>query len=148
MIEASEGLTVARILVLEEEEEMFEVLCATLERAGHAVVRAEKAKQGRDTAPGAGFDLVVTDTPLPDWCGPEFLRELRRGSPRLKVIVFTGGGRSSPVGYLPTLARFGAVCALGKPFARQELLDAVRLSLSADPAGGDEAVVAAGDQRN
>lgn len=121
----------ARILIVIEDEPVFSALADCLGRDGHTVERGVAAS-GRK---GACFDVLVADTPAPDWCGVDFLREVRVTSPGVKVILLTGEAESSSVGYLPAVARFGAVCTLRKPFDGPELVEAVRWALSPDAGG-------------
>ena len=120
----------ARILVVEEGGQLFAELEEVLGHAGHTVERAQVVKKLRDCPADETFDLVVADTPMPDWCEPRFLRELRRRCPNVRLVALTGGHGLSSVGYLPAAARFGAVCILRKPFSREELLEAVERALS------------------
>ncbi len=120
----------AKILIVIEEEPLFAALSACLEEEGHAVERASAAGGRQAAVRSEGFDLLVADTPMPDWCGLDLLRDLRRKSRDVKVIVLIGEAESASVGYLPAVARFGAVCIVRKPFSGKELVEAVRWALS------------------
>lgn len=136
---AAKGVrAVARILVVEEDEGVFTALAVALGCAGHAVERARAPVRPSGDPWNGSFDVFLVGVPMPDWCGPHFLRELRRACPRVPVIALTGGGKLSSVGYLPDVARSGAACILRKPFAAGEVLDAVRWAIEPpeDSGGG------------
>ena len=80
------------------------------------------------------FALVISDVFMPDVNGFEFLMTVRDAFPETQIIMISGGGMSvgEEVGVIPTLsaaAKLGAARVFQKPFAFNELLDAVRALL-------------------
>ena len=123
-----------RILLVDDDESFRKMLHVTLERDGYDVVDArdgnEALRQFRLQPP----DLVVTDLIMPDKEGLETIIELRASQPGIKIIAMSGGSRHSPGDYLKVARQLGAARILAKPFFVGELLDAIKLVLSPDPA--------------
>jgi len=59
------NLASARILLIDDEPGMREVLSAVLGRAGHSVVVAESGQQGIILIGAEIFDLIITDVKMP-----------------------------------------------------------------------------------
>jgi len=81
-----------RILVVEDEAVVLEVLCDVLVRAGFAVEQAHDGAEALERLAAAQPDLLVLDIGLPDMDGWEVLKRLR-GEERtrdLPVLVLTG----------------------------------------------------------
>jgi CheY-like chemotaxis protein len=114
----------ARILVVDDDHDICEVLAMGLKHAGHEVrVAADGASALRP------FDLIITDIFMPGKEGIETIMEIRRDFPAVKVVAMSGGGRTGDLHYLRDAVALGAVRTLRKPFGRAELLDAVRAAL-------------------
>jgi len=106
----------ARILVIDDEEMIRDMLRRTLELAGHIVGLAEDGDAGLAAQKAAAFDLVITDLIMPGKEGLETIMELRHSSPKTKIIAISGGGRGKAAGYLQLAAKLGARRTLAKPF--------------------------------
>ena len=119
----------ARILVIDDEELVRFTLKQALQKAGHEVVEAADGNDGITFIKRSRFDLIITDIIMPEKEGIETIVELRRDDPDLKIIAISGGGRTGNTDYLELAQKLGAQQVLQKPFARQELLDAVQETL-------------------
>lgn len=115
-----------RILVIDDEEQIREVLRTVLERVGYDVAEAENGAQGIDIYANNEFDLVVTDIIMPEKGGIDTIMDLRRDYPECKIIAISGGGMCGEVSYLDMAIGVGADRAIGKPFVLDEFLDAVK----------------------
>ncbi len=118
-----------RILLVEDEAPVRELVARHLEKKGYDVAQASDAEQvllrmSRDREP---FDLVLTDIHLPGLSGVELLRLLLTQSPLRPVIVITGDADEK-------LARralnYGAAGYLLKPFQLFELEAAVQQAVA------------------
>ena len=116
----------ARILIIDDEEQIREMLAQMLTREGYEVVHANNGKEGMKACREQKVDLIITDIIMPEKDGIEMILELRRDFPHLKVIAISGGGRLGPDGYLEMAQKLGAHRTFFKPFNRQEILDAVQ----------------------
>ena len=120
----------ARILIIEDDNEVREYLESVISRAGYEVVSAENGKEGVKLFQENPVDLVVTDIIMPEKDGIETIMDLRRANPALMVIAISGGGRSEPENYLHSARLLGANRTMKKPFTNQEMLDTIKELLS------------------
>jgi DNA-binding response OmpR family regulator len=130
-----------RILVIEDESRIRSFLARALEAEGFSVDAADNGPDGLERALRGIHDLVILDLLLPRLDGLSVLRELRRRSPDLPVVIVSA--RSD----LPTKLRgfnLGANDYLAKPFALDELIARVRAQLRAR-GNGHDGVLQAGE---
>src|SRR5262245_10101680 len=112
----------ASILVIDDDVQIQHLIQLTLQAAGHDVRCAGNGVKGLEAHRQQPADVVVCDLFMPEKDGLETIRELRRVSPRLKVIAISGGwARYTQADYLADAKRFGAMSALRKPFRPAEL---------------------------
>ena len=117
-----------RILVVEDDPRVREVLYQALAMAGYDVVVAADGEEALTAYAAAPADLIITDLLMPRKDGVETIRGLRRQHPAAKVIAVTAArGRFNRL----TAARHaGAHHTLLKPFGMSDLLAAVRDALA------------------
>lgn len=115
----------ARVLVVEDEEQVRDMIRQTLERAGHEVFEAADGEEGLAVFDTATIDLVVTDILMPKKGGLATILELRQKNPEIKIIAMSGGGRSGKLNFLSTAKTFPGVRTFRKPFRKTEFLAAV-----------------------
>lgn len=126
----------AKILVIDDEEMVRNVIKRILERNGYEVVVALNGRDGAEMYRESPADAIICDILMPEKDGLEVLIELKRDFPEVKIIVISGGGTHGMLDYLQAAKKLGAVDALAKPFRNQDLLSAVEKALAA--AGRDE----------
>jgi DNA-binding NtrC family response regulator len=80
----------ARVLVVEDEVRMRDLLVRALEGWGFAVASARSGEQAIRLNDQTPFDIVLLDLNLPGVDGIETLRRLREKVPHLQAIVLTG----------------------------------------------------------
>lgn len=114
-----------RILVVDDDGDVRELVCRMLEQDGYEAVPAEGGRQALERLDLIAPDLVITDVVMPEVDGFEVLLKLRHLAPRAGALVMSGGGRVAPDLYLETARRLGASAVLRKPFTRAEMLAAV-----------------------
>jgi CheY-like chemotaxis protein len=108
-----------RILVADDNRQFVEMLRATLEDAGFEVVTAYSGLAAAALVERDDVDLLVLDVLMPGMSG-DALAELLRGlKPHLPVLLMTGDS-GDPFVHTAEVPR------LRKPFAEQELVQAVR----------------------
>ena len=112
-----------RVLLVEDEALVRDMVRTFLERAGYDVVAHATAEEVLDGGRAIYADLLLTDVMLSGKTGVELATALRERRPNLKV-VYMSGNVADPV------ARESVVspdaCFLAKPFTRTMLLEAVR----------------------
>jgi len=114
-----------RILIIEDEDRLRNMLRLSLERLGYTVAEARDGAEGLAQFAKQSPDLVLTDLVMPEKEGLETIQELSKRKPGLKIIAMTGGGRSDARDTLKMALHFGASLALSKPFALDSLASAV-----------------------
>ena len=115
----------AKILVIDDEQPILDILSMVLTQAGHGVVTASDGQAGLLTLAVHKVDLVITDIVMPNKEGIETIQQLRRSMKGLPIIAMSGGGRSGNLDMLDAAARLGASATLSKPFKTQEVLTLV-----------------------
>jgi two-component system response regulator MprA len=126
------NLAEGRILVVEDDEEIAEVLRRSLRSEGYEVRSAGDGVEALDVASGFAPDLVVLDLGLPRMDGVEVCRHLRAESDVSILILTARAETEDRVGGLDS----GADDYLVKPFERQELLARIRALLRRRPPRG------------
>lgn len=116
----------ARILIIDDEEQVRLYLRRILTAESYEVVEAPDGKVGLRLYRQEPADLIIIDIFMPEKEGLETIMELRRDYPDVKVIAISGGGRTGSLDFLHMAKKFGALRTLEKPFTRQEMLDAVQ----------------------
>lgn len=114
-----------RVLVVEDEPDLREVVSAALRRAGHEALAAENGGAGLAALEAERFDAVVTDVFMPEADGIELIRALRAANRREPVLAMSGGGNYGNESLLPMAKTLGAQGTLRKPFTPSELVAAV-----------------------
>ncbi len=111
----------ARILVIDDEDLLREMLREILEDAGHEVEEASNGQAGIERYTQNPADLIITDLMMPEKDGFETIHELRKAYPEVKIIAITGFGLHN----LPLAYDLGAHRVFEKPFPPKEFLQAV-----------------------
>ena len=122
----------ARLLIIEDDIDLAELLRDVLSDAGHEVMAVSNGAHGLRLLQGHAptFDLVVTDILMPERDGLEVLWELQAINPSPKVIAISGAPPRWMV--LTTATELGADRTLTKPFTCREILQAVTDVLAAN----------------
>ena len=113
---------VMKVLLVEDEPLVREMVRAFLERAGYGVEAVGTAEEVIDGWSDRAVDLLLTDVMLPGQTGVELATQLRQQRPDLKVL-YMSGNVSDPTARESITKQDTRV--LAKPFSRQMLLDAV-----------------------
>jgi two-component system response regulator PilR (NtrC family) len=117
----------ARVLVVDDEPSMRQMLSFALRREGYDVTTAEDGRTALQALEAGVFDVVITDVRMPELSGVDLLREARRLDPSVSIIMMTAYGSKETV--LEAL-RLGATDYVEKtPNLRAELSLRVRKEL-------------------
>jgi len=110
-----------RVLVVEDEPELREVVCAVLEDEGYTVVAASDGRQAVDMACENVPDLIILDMGLPILSGEEVASTLREKLAKPPpILVMSAAGTVAE-----RARRIGAANYIPKPFELDDLTDAV-----------------------
>ena len=112
-----------RILVVEDERRMADLLRQGLFEDGHAVTVAVDGREGLALAETGGFDLLILDVMLPGATGFEIARRLRASGDRTPILMLTA--RDAPRDVVQGLD-IGADDYITKPFSFEVLLARIR----------------------
>jgi DNA-binding NtrC family response regulator len=116
----------ARILVVDDDLAIREMLHAMLERAGHSVRIATNGREAIAEYQENPVDLIISDIVMPDGDGIEMLMELRRLAPDARIVVMSGGGaRFKATDHFAAAKHLGALETITKPFERDRILEIV-----------------------
>jgi two-component system response regulator MprA len=121
-------LTQLRVLVVEDEPGIRDLLLRGLGNAGFAVLTAADGAEGERRALLESVDAIVLDLMLPGRSGLKILASLREARPNIPVIVLTARGR---VADRVAALEAGAIDYLVKPFALPELVARLRAQIRA-----------------
>ena len=107
-----------RVLVVDDEPRLREMLVRAVEEMGMTCLAVSSAVQARKTMDREGFDILVLDLNLPGMEGLEFLEKLRSAEVKMPVIILTGFGSLDAA---RKAIRLDAVDFLTKPCALHDL---------------------------
>ena len=113
-----------RVLVVDDEPNIVDILRFNLEREGYEVITAEDGVQGLEMARSSDPDLILLDVMMPEMDGFEVCRELRREDKLTPIIMLTA--REEEADRVMGL-ELGADDYVSKPFSvRSSIHSAVR----------------------
>jgi DNA-binding NtrC family response regulator len=113
-----------RILVVDDDQRLLNLLEDTLASIGYTTTTVKSAGEGLFILTQKVYDLVITDIGMPEMDGFELLKKIRKDYPRLPVIFISGAtrpdiiGKANPEGFL------------AKPFRISNLEEIIENTLS------------------
>jgi PAS domain S-box-containing protein len=111
-----------KILVVEDEPEVRDVVQSFLKLDGHTVALADDGRKALATFLSTRFDLVLTDRAMPEMSGDSLAAAIRAISPTTPVVLVTGfGDFMKSAGEVPP----GIVGIVSKPMTQQSLREAI-----------------------
>jgi two-component system phosphate regulon response regulator PhoB len=122
------NLDAERILVVEDESEIRELIALLLKREGHDVDAVASAEEAEPLLARGGYGLVALDWMLPGTSGVEITRRLRFRRDRADLAILMITARAEPADIVEGLEA-GADDYLSKPFEPSVLLARVRALL-------------------
>lgn len=123
-------MSLEKVLLAEDEEQVRTLMVRLLEKAGYAVLAAGNGRAALDLGSEqiGEISLVITDLIMPELGGAELVRELRKLRPNLPALCMTGYTRDE----VQEEEELSGVVFIEKPFAPAVFLDRVR-ELAAQP---------------
>ncbi len=116
----------ARILIVDDDENIRKVLTTILEDEGYAVESVDTAKKAIEKTRRKFYNLALIDIRLPDMDGIELLTKMKDTKPKMRKIIITG---------YPTLQNAveavnrGADAYVLKPFDMEKVLQTIKEEL-------------------
>ncbi|HEX3666902.1 MAG TPA: response regulator [Rhizomicrobium sp.] len=117
----------ANILIIDDDIDFAEALCAQLKSAGHvaeSITDSEKAVSAC-LAEKRPRDVIVVDLYMPRQDGIQVISALRQSGITTPIIAISGGGSIRFTKMLEVAKVLGANASLAKPFSLSELLELV-----------------------
>ncbi|MFC1494693.1 response regulator [Thermodesulfobacteriota bacterium] len=114
-----------KILVIDDEEQIREILKQMLERKGCSVCLAENGEEALEICENQNLDLIITDMVMPGKSGLKTIQEVKKNYPDIKIIAISGGYMVGPKRYLDMAKTFGADRFFEKPFTSDEIYSAI-----------------------
>jgi DNA-binding response OmpR family regulator len=116
--------TKSKILVIEDQPEVLELMSLILQDAGYAVVTASNGADGINLARNEAFDLITVDIDLPGINGFEVAAQLKRGRLFHATPIIFVSGRSCAK-HRQRALELGAVDFIAKPFDISTLISRI-----------------------
>ena len=116
----------ARILVIDDEAGVRDVLGSMLELEGHDVDVASNGYFGIQQFEEKPVDLIIVDIFMPEKGGIETIMELKKSQPSLKIIAMSGDTRLGPERLLNWAKKAGADLTLAKPLQLADITAAIK----------------------
>jgi CheY-like chemotaxis protein len=121
---------VARVLVIDDDEEHRTLIKAMLVGVGHRVEEATNGAEGLKLFGKQPPHLVLTDINMPGLDGHEVISALRMVNKKVPIIAISGGSAIAKDELLLKAAQLGADEVIMKPFAFEQLVGAVNRALT------------------
>jgi DNA-binding response OmpR family regulator len=123
-------LAAVRILLVEDEKKLSELVARALRQESYAVDVADDGTRGWELAEAYAYDLLILDLMLPGIPGEELLRRVRRRNQQVPILILTARDATQD-----KVSNFeaGADDYLTKPFAFAELVMRVKALLRRGP---------------
>lgn len=119
----------ARVLVIDDDEEIRTLVSAMLERAGHKPEVAESGAEGLRMFGQRKPHLVLTDINMPGIDGHEVISALRVLHKDVPIVAISGGSEVAKDELLLKASQLGASEVVMKPFEFEQLAGAVARAL-------------------
>ncbi len=119
----------AKILLVEDDNLVRDMLVQMLQRAKHDVESATNGEEATEILKTSHPDIMVTDIIMPKKSGITLISEVKEKHPTMEIIAISGGGRLDPTGYLDLSESLGASVSFEKPVDKSALLMAIDLLL-------------------
>ncbi|MDH5406351.1 MAG: sigma-54 dependent transcriptional regulator [Candidatus Aminicenantes bacterium] len=115
-----------RMLVIDDEPSMQEVLKELLKDDGYEVTVASSGNEGLHKLEQSGYDLVICDVMMPDMNGLQTLEEIKKLEPEQMVIMITAYGSVEDA---ISAIKGGAFDYITRPYKNEVVLNAVRRAI-------------------
>ncbi len=117
-----------RFLVVDDNEDIRDVFCRLIERAGHLASTATDGQEAVETLQGEGFDVMLLDLTMPRMNGVDVVRWLREHpdvAPAMRIVVISAWAGE----HRAVLQELGIDTVMQKPLRIQQLTDLIEETL-------------------
>lgn len=114
------------VLVIDDDASVCHMLTVLLEDQKYYVFSASNGHAAVEILKELDVDLVVTDIIMPGMEGIELIRNIKKTSPKIKIIAMSGYRASGQLDYLRYAREFGVDHTFQKPFDVLQFLQTVK----------------------
>lgn len=115
-----------KILVVEDDTSVSDLVKTVLEDEGYEVITAPSAEIAKELIHSENPDLAIIDIMLPGQGGMDLILDLHATSPQLGIILTSGKIDMNKSTFKVLAHQFGVISILPKPFTIDELLLTVK----------------------
>lgn len=115
-----------RLLIIDDESELREVLTALLEESASEILLAANGLEGINLLKSQKFDAVLSDEKMPKKSGLEVLKWMRENGLQIPFIIHTGYGQKEMV---QEARKLGVYAFIDKPWDERALIRTVEEAL-------------------
>ena len=119
----------SRILVIDDEHLVRNLLTAILTDQGHKVVKVGSVEEALPLFESHEFDIIFTDLAMPDTDGITGATQIKERRPKIKVVLMSGYGADTAS---DRVGKGVIDAAISKPFDLAEITQAIKSVLSAE----------------
>lgn len=130
--ENDEGLTLANVLIVEDEPLSAEVAAVICEAAGHRVRWARHGAEGLAQLEREGFDLALVDIRMPVLDGLAFTRQVRADARFASLPIIAVSAKAAPKDH-QEMWEAGVDAIVAKPYQQRTLREAIEAAIGAGP---------------
>ncbi|KPL83133.1 chemotaxis protein CheY [Thermanaerothrix daxensis] len=114
-----------RIVYIEDDQEMIELVTLILSRRGYEVIGAQGGRNGLEVALAQVPDLILLDLMMPDVDGWEVFQQLKNREETRKIPVIVITAKAQPIDRVLGLHIAKVDDYIAKPFHPQELVESI-----------------------
>lgn len=118
-----------KILIVENNDTLRELLRVTLRTRGYLVETAHDGRSGLEKLEEDSYDLLITDNQMPRMDGLELIEEIYRRKMGLRILMISGRFTKD---ILERVKERGVLECLDKPFSFKQMIETVREILEKD----------------
>lgn len=119
-----------RVVYIEDEQEMIDLVRLILSRKGIEVLGANGGREGLELVRQESPDLVLLDLMMPDMDGWEVYQQMKAGEPTRDIPVIVVTAKAQSIDRVLGLHIAKVNDYISKPFSPKELVDSVEQVLS------------------
>lgn len=117
----------ARVLVVDDEEDLRRLLSDIVTKAGYEVMSASDGEEAIGLVKQSRYDVALLDIQMPNMSGIEVLRYLQKNSKNTKSIILTG---YADLKHAMEAREFGAQDFISKPYKLEDVLATIERVLA------------------